>query len=205
MLQSRSRGSSVSIVSGYGLDDRATEVRSSAEARDFSSNLCVQIGSGAHPATCPMGTGGLFPGGKVRPGRDAGHSPHLVPRSWMSRSYISFPLCACKVCCGTALTFYITDPVTVYSLCANIRPFFGTKPVFMFYMLVTGYSLRLISCGVSHVIRYQPTSMQLIRSALWLAHFPVVLSLLRRRDVMANSTLSGTLRTLVSLYKPRFD
>jgi hypothetical protein len=33
-------GSSVNIVSGYGLDDRAIEVRSPAEAKDFSSNLC---------------------------------------------------------------------------------------------------------------------------------------------------------------------
>jgi hypothetical protein len=27
------------------------------------------------------GTWGPFPGGKARPGRDADHSPHLVPRS----------------------------------------------------------------------------------------------------------------------------
>jgi hypothetical protein len=40
----------------------------------------VQTGSGAHPASYPMGTGGQFPGGKARPGRDADHSPHLVPR-----------------------------------------------------------------------------------------------------------------------------
>jgi hypothetical protein len=56
-------GSSVSIVSGYGLDDWAIEVRSPAEAKDFSSNLCVQTGSGADPASCTMGTGGPFPGG----------------------------------------------------------------------------------------------------------------------------------------------
>jgi hypothetical protein len=72
----RSRGSSVSIVSGYGLDDRAIQVRSPAEA-----NLFVQTGSGAHPASCAMGIGGPFPGGKVRPGRDADHSPPLEPRS----------------------------------------------------------------------------------------------------------------------------
>jgi hypothetical protein len=42
---------------------------------DFSSNLCVQTGSGAYPASCTMGTGGPFPGGKSRPGRDADHSP----------------------------------------------------------------------------------------------------------------------------------
>jgi hypothetical protein len=26
-------------------------------------------------ASCPMGTGSAFPGGKARPGRDADHSP----------------------------------------------------------------------------------------------------------------------------------
>jgi hypothetical protein len=35
---------------------------------DFSSNLCVQTGYGAHPASCPVGIGG-----KTRPGRDADH------------------------------------------------------------------------------------------------------------------------------------
>jgi hypothetical protein len=33
---------SVSIVSGYGLDDRTIEVRSLEEAKDFSFSLCVQ-------------------------------------------------------------------------------------------------------------------------------------------------------------------
>jgi hypothetical protein len=70
-----SRGSSVSIVSVYGLNDRAIEVRSPAGAKDFSSNLCVQTGSRAHPASCPIGTGSPFPGGKARPGRDADQSP----------------------------------------------------------------------------------------------------------------------------------
>jgi hypothetical protein len=68
-------GSSGSIVSDYGLDDRAIGVRSPAGAKDFSSSLCVQTGSGAHPASCTMGTGGPFHGGKVRPVRDADHSP----------------------------------------------------------------------------------------------------------------------------------
>jgi hypothetical protein len=31
--------------------------------------------SGAHPASCTVGTCGHFPGGKARPGRDADHSP----------------------------------------------------------------------------------------------------------------------------------
>jgi hypothetical protein len=67
-------GRSVSIVSGYGLDDRAIEVRSPAGAKDFSSNLCVQTGSGAYPASWTMGIAGPFPGAKARPGRDADHS-----------------------------------------------------------------------------------------------------------------------------------
>jgi hypothetical protein len=62
-------------VSDYGLDDRAIGIRSPAEAKDFSSILCVQTGSEAHPASCTMGTGVLSPGVKARPGRDADHSP----------------------------------------------------------------------------------------------------------------------------------
>jgi hypothetical protein len=69
------QGSSVSIVSCYGLDYRAIEVRSPAEANNFLSILYVQTGSEAHPACCPMGTGGRFPGAKARPVHDADHSP----------------------------------------------------------------------------------------------------------------------------------
>jgi hypothetical protein len=71
----RSRVSSGSIVSDHGLDGRAIGVRSPAGVKDFSFILCVQTGSGAHPASCTMGTWGPFPGGKARPGRDADHSP----------------------------------------------------------------------------------------------------------------------------------
>jgi hypothetical protein len=70
-----SRVSSVGIVSDFGLDNRAIGVRSPAGAWDFSSSLFVQTDSGAHPASCTMGTGGPFPGGEARPGRDADHSP----------------------------------------------------------------------------------------------------------------------------------
>jgi hypothetical protein len=67
--------SSVSLMSGYGLYDRAIEVDPRQRRKDFSSILCVQTGSGVHPASCTMGTGGPFPGPKVRPGRDADHTP----------------------------------------------------------------------------------------------------------------------------------
>jgi hypothetical protein len=75
----RSRVSSVSIVSDYGLGDRAIGVRSPTGAKDFSSSLCVQTGSGAHPASYTMGV--LSPG--VKRGRDVMLTthPHLVPRS----------------------------------------------------------------------------------------------------------------------------
>jgi hypothetical protein len=71
--------------------DSTIGVRSPTEAEDFSSSLCVQTGSGAHPAPCPMGTGGPFPGGKARPRRDADHSPPSSDEIEMSRSYSSSP------------------------------------------------------------------------------------------------------------------
>jgi hypothetical protein len=52
-----------------------TKVQSPAEAKNFFSSLCVQTCSGAHPASCTIGTGYPFPWGKERPRRDADHSP----------------------------------------------------------------------------------------------------------------------------------
>jgi hypothetical protein len=75
-----SRVSSGSIVSDYGLDDRAIGVRSPAGAKDFFSSLCVQTGSGAQSASCTMGTGGPFPGVKRGWGVTLTTHPHLVTR-----------------------------------------------------------------------------------------------------------------------------
>jgi hypothetical protein len=55
--------------------DRTAGVRSPTEPEDFSSSLCVQTGSGAHPGSCTVGTGGSLSGGKAGPGRDADHTP----------------------------------------------------------------------------------------------------------------------------------
>jgi hypothetical protein len=55
--------------------DWTARARFPTEAEGFSSIVCVQTGSGAHPASCTVGTGGSFPGGKARPGRDADNSP----------------------------------------------------------------------------------------------------------------------------------
>jgi hypothetical protein len=72
---------SSSIVSDYGLDDRAIEVRSPAGTKDFSSSLCVQTGSGAHPVSCTMVPGVLSLGVKRGRGVTLTTHPHLVPRS----------------------------------------------------------------------------------------------------------------------------
>jgi hypothetical protein len=69
--------------------DWSTRIWSLAEAKDFSSSLCVQTSSEAHPASYPMGTGGSFSESKERPGRDADHSHHLVLRSRMRTNYTS--------------------------------------------------------------------------------------------------------------------
>jgi hypothetical protein len=54
-------GSLFSIVSDYRLDDRGSIP---GKGIGFSSSLCVQTGSGAHPVSCTVGTGGPFPGAK---------------------------------------------------------------------------------------------------------------------------------------------
>jgi hypothetical protein len=53
------------IALGYGLDDRGARFRFPAEAGNFSLHHRVQNGSGPHPASYPMGTGGSFPGDKA--------------------------------------------------------------------------------------------------------------------------------------------
>jgi hypothetical protein len=55
--------------------DWMARVRSPTEAEDFSSNLCIQTGSGAHPASYTMGTGGSFPRCKTQLRHDADNSP----------------------------------------------------------------------------------------------------------------------------------
>jgi hypothetical protein len=95
-------GSSVSIVSGHRLDDRVIEVQYPAEAKDFSSSLCVQTGFVALPSSCTMGTGSPFPGGKPQPGRDSDHSPPSsaeVLNEWE----LHLPPSAFIACSGTAL------------------------------------------------------------------------------------------------------
>jgi hypothetical protein len=58
-----SRVSSDSLVSDYGLEERAIGVRSPAGAKDFSSILCIQTGSGARPSLLSNGYRWSYPRG----------------------------------------------------------------------------------------------------------------------------------------------
>jgi hypothetical protein len=64
-LHRQSHDSSVGIALGYGLDDRGSRVRFLEGAGNLSFHRHVQNGSGAHPASCPLGARGSFSGGKV--------------------------------------------------------------------------------------------------------------------------------------------
>jgi hypothetical protein len=70
----KSRDSSVGIALGYGLNDRGSRVRFPVRAGNFSLHHRVQNGSGAHPASYPMGNRGSSLRVK-RPVCEADHSP----------------------------------------------------------------------------------------------------------------------------------
>jgi hypothetical protein len=65
MSYTKSSDNSVGIALGYGLDNRGSRARFPAGAGNFSLHHRVQNGSGAYPASYPMGTGGSFPRGKA--------------------------------------------------------------------------------------------------------------------------------------------
>jgi hypothetical protein len=59
------RYSTVGIATDYGLDDGEIGVRIPVRSRIFSFLHVVQTGSGAHPASYPMGMWGSFPRDKA--------------------------------------------------------------------------------------------------------------------------------------------
>jgi hypothetical protein len=73
------------VFSVNSLDDQGSEFES-RWGQEFSH--VVQTGSGVHPTSYPMGTGGFFLGVK-RPGSDADHSPPTsaeVKKTWIYTS-----------------------------------------------------------------------------------------------------------------------
>jgi hypothetical protein len=100
------------LALGYGLDDRDSRVRFPAGAGNFSLHHRVQNGSRSHPASYPKVTrGGLSVGAKL-PGREADHSPHLVPRSGMRGAIPPLPqyvfMAWCLVSTDTTSPLHIT-------------------------------------------------------------------------------------------------
>jgi hypothetical protein len=109
--------------------------------KDSSSSLCVQTGSGAHRASCTMGTGGPFPGAKARPARDVDHSPHQCRDQEWARAISPLPPSASIACSGTALTFCYLCDVCIKS--------FKVKCVYHIHEFFTSV---LYSYGSLHII-----------------------------------------------------
>jgi hypothetical protein len=84
--------------------------RSPLKAKDFFSSLCVHTGSGAHPASCTMGTVGPFPGVKRGRGETLTAHPHLVPGQQWVGAVSPLPISACMAC---------RDGFTLLLLCPN--------------------------------------------------------------------------------------
>jgi hypothetical protein len=93
----RSRGSSVSIVSDYGLDTGRSGFDPWQGQKIFPPS---SVSRSALRSTQPrvQWVPGVFPRGKARPGRDTDHHPHLVLRSMMSRSCTYPKAPPCLVC-----------------------------------------------------------------------------------------------------------
>jgi hypothetical protein len=112
-----SRDGSVGVALGYGLEDRGSGVRFPAGAGNSSLRHRVQNGSGAHPASYPMGTGALSLGIK-RPGRAADHSPPFSDEVKNAWSYTSFPQYAFMAWCSVIEKH--RDNFTFYCLHVNV-------------------------------------------------------------------------------------
>jgi hypothetical protein len=99
----------VGIALGYGLDNRGSGFPITAGAGNFPLSHRVQNGSGAHPASYPMGTRGSFPGGKAA-GSWSWHL-HLLSRSRNEWSYTSTSqyafMALCLVKHRDNFTFYL--------------------------------------------------------------------------------------------------
>jgi hypothetical protein len=99
--------------------DWTTGVWSPADAKYFSSFLCLQASSEAHPASCTMRTGGVFLGNEVRLERDADHS--LLSSAELKNVYEIYFLSPLSLHGGseTAFLFYLM-PVYLYYIVVGV-------------------------------------------------------------------------------------
>ena len=112
IIEINGSGSSVGVVTGYGLDGPWIESRWGAR---FS--IPAQTGPGAHPASCTMGTRS-FPGVKCGWSMLLTTHPLLAPRSWKSRD-IPLPT-----------LWATTGPVTgLLYFTLHFLPEFAMKPI----------------------------------------------------------------------------
>ena len=99
---SRGPGSSVGIATGYGAGRSGDRIP--VGARFFAT---VQTGSGAHPASCTMGTESFL---GVKSGRGVTLTPHLLLVPW-SRKSRAIPL----------LSLWAVRPVQSHSACTRVH------------------------------------------------------------------------------------
>jgi hypothetical protein len=104
------------------LTDWTAWIRSQAEAKDSSFRLCAQTSSEFHPVSYQMGTGGPFPGGKVRPGRDADYLPPSSTE--VTRSYFLSHLALHGVAGQLYFLLYFYSHI-IFNICF-VRCFFYT-------------------------------------------------------------------------------
>jgi hypothetical protein len=84
-----SRDSAVGIETGYVLDNQGVGVQVPVGGQEFSLLYVVQTGSGARPASYPMGVPGALSPGVKRPWREADRSPPTsaeVKKTWVYTS-----------------------------------------------------------------------------------------------------------------------
>jgi len=109
----------------------ATELRAGRSGSRWGARFStpVQTGTGAHPASCTMGTG-FFPGCKERPGRDADPSP------------------LCSAVGHERVELYLYSPYGPYGLYRASVPVQGcTLPLPLFSVpLQTGPGAHPVSC-----------------------------------------------------------
>jgi hypothetical protein len=129
---------------------------------------CVQTGSGAHPASCPMGNGGPSPGGEARPGRDTDHLPHLLPRSWMSRSYTSSPSLRFRRCVVGLLYHYMFTKAQLPFPVMNLMNL--VHSLTLCYVKIQSYIALSSTAEVSHLFLF---FLQLFRFQFTFFIYPI--------------------------------